>query len=234
MELQDFAVKGITSQLRFVTPAPTFIDQRGHLIEALMREHELSEWGYGQDFVDAFRADGSVTLRVASRELRAMFENVESTTEVKKATKSFLGWGLDSLGVERLGYVGVRSFRIAAADSFRALNEWLLDRLMPGHAQLLQPFGSKSSDSGWVLEFHDKDPKHNLRIGPMTPEQAMAQVFRDQDTDHYPPQFLFLDVDRLYSDEEMSASEALQRWESAFDRNLEIGETLSRRLRPEP
>lgn len=228
VEIQEFVTKGITSQLRYGV-TPRFVDQRGQLIEALLDRHGLTEWGYGEDVVDVYKKDQSVFLRVGSREVLAMFENVASIDEVRQTTAAFLEWALEMLGVERIRTVGVRSYWLAAADSFAELNEHLLERFAGTMGRILEPFGTKPSDSGWTFDFHDQDPKHNLRLGPMTAEQAMG-LFRDQEKENYPPQALYLDVDRLYTEDPMEREQALRRWGSAFERNIEISQAICREL----
>jgi hypothetical protein len=230
MELQDLVPAGVTSQLRFATVNPGFVDRRGALIESLLTQGELTEWRYGEDFLEVFRRDQSVALFASSRDLRAIFEHFEDRATVVSRTRDFLGATLEELAVTEIGFIGVRSYWLAAADSFADLNEWLLERLSPPLTPFFDVVGSKPTDAGWVLEFREKDPKHNLKIGPMTPAQATAQFFRDNDEENFPPQFLFLDIDRIYNEEVIATDKALERWEKSFTRNFEIGEKLGELL----
>lgn len=230
MELQDFVIKGITSQLRFRTATPHFMDRSGQLIAEAMDQYGLTEWRSTPQFVEVFRRDQTHAVLIGSHELRAIFENVEDASAVKDRTKSLFEAKLAELEVDALSFVGVRTFWLAAADDFADLHDWMLERLSPTVKPLLEKTGSKPTDSGWVFELTDKDPKHNLKLGPMKPEQA-KDIFRDQNEENYPPQFLFLDLDRVYSDDDsMSRQTALDRWEKSFSRNLEIAQALAEDL----
>jgi len=81
-----------------------------------------------------------------------------------------------------------------------------------------------------VVEFHEEDPKHAFRIGPMTREQAMAVYLPDSKPEDLPESFLFLDLDRSYNDKSYPAIEAPDRWEKALRKNFEIAGSLGRIL----
>jgi hypothetical protein len=230
MELQDFVLKGVTSQLRWGVLTPRFIDRRGALIEALLARHDLTEWGYGEDVLEVFKQDQSIALAAGNQEARGIFENVEDTGEVASTCRSFFEFVLGELDISEVSFVGVRSYWLAPTDSFEGLTAWMIEKLSPGVGPLREAVGTKPTDAGWVFEFHAADPKHRLRLGPMNPQQAMAQFFRDKNEENYPPQFLFLDFDRVYNDDKIDRSAALDRWETSFGRNLEIGAKLGQLL----
>jgi hypothetical protein len=234
MELQDFVLKGVTSQLRWGVVTPRFIDRRGALIEALTAQHDLTEWGYGDDGLEVFKQDQSIVLAAGNREARGIFENVEDTGEVSRTCRGFFEFVLGELEISAISFVGVRSFWLAPTDSFEGLNAWMIEKLSPGVGPLSEAIGTNPTDAGWVLEFHAADPKHTLRFGPMNPQQAMGQIFRDQNAENYPPQFLFLDFDRVYNEDKIDRSAALDRWEKSFGRNLEIGAKLGQLLSDTP
>lgn len=235
MELQEPVARGITTQLRFATVSPRFVDRRGALIESLVSEEDdLTEWGYGQDFLEVFSKDESVALAVSARDLRAIFEHFDDSGTVINRTRAFLQATLEEFATPQINFVGVRSYWLAAADTFEGLNEWLLERLGPPLADFSDVVGSKPTDAGWVLDYHERDPKHTVRIGPMTPAQVTAQFFRDNDQEHFPPQFLFLDIDRVYNEDVIDAEKALETWERSLARNLEIGEKLAGLLTAAP
>ncbi len=234
LELQDFVIKGITSQLRFSEVNPLLVERRGGLIKSLLKQHELDQWAQGEGFVDVSDPARGIALNVTNREMRAMFERVDQVADVVDASRAFFELVDEVLEVGTIAGVGVRSWRMAAVDDFESLNGWLLEDLLNRRDPLFEPFGHPPSDVGWAFDFHEADPKHNLRIGPMKREQAMAQLFRDQTEANYPSQFLMIDLDRFYSDEERTpAADALERWERTLTRNLEISEAVGRVLSPD-
>ncbi len=154
-----------------------------------------------------------------------------------------LGWGppahriagaptrLDALGLEAATYIGVRSLWLAATDDFDQLNEWLIEKIGGAAPSVLEPVGQKPSDSGWVFEFRSSEPEHVLRLGPMKQEQATSQIFRDKEPANYPPQFLYIDLDRQYRTMTQGGPAVVDRWGSAFDRCLAVAEQVVSRLR---
>lgn len=61
--------------------------------------------------------------------------------------------------------------------------------------------------------------------GPVLPGQRSGA---------FPPQFLFLDIDRVYNEDVIDAEKALETWERSLARNLEIGEKLAGLLTAAP
>lgn len=234
MELQEFVVKSITSQIRFEKPALRFFDMRGELLESLLVEAGLENWSLSDQGLEASTPDESRIVMVTAGDARVVLENLDNPEETKVQVRNALRHVLTELGVGNVRSVGVRSWWMAATDSFEQLNDWVCDKLSPPASAMFNAVGSRPTDSAWVFEFHKSDPKHNLRIGPMTAEQAMRQVFRDQKPENYPDEFLFLDLDRIYNQNLVPADGVLERWESTWDGNLDAAERLQAWLRPEP
>lgn len=231
MEIQELTLQAVVSQLRPTQPSLHFVDNRGSILEQLKEDLGLPEWGYSHDFVELFSKDRSAAIHVASDEVRVMFEHIEDPGDVREMSEQVLESMFDRLKLESFRFIGVRTWWTAAADSFEELNDWMVDRFSKSGKDLFDAVGQKPTDSAWVFEFHDKDPKHTLNIGPMTAEQAVSQTFRDNDPENFPPQFLYIDLDRVYNDDpDLNRPDALDLWRKSFDRSLEMGERIGKQL----
>jgi hypothetical protein len=229
LELQEILLRGIIVQLRFAV-TPRFPDIRGRLIEELSEILELPEWGWG-DNVFLTTVDRSVTVFASSRELRVNFEEVEDAEEHFAFAKQFFDHAGGMLGVKAVEFVGVRTFWIGAVDSFDELHKWLLDRLAASAQDVLSIVSQPPTDTGWVFEFHKEDPKHTLRVGPMTNDQAVQLgLFVQESRVRLPAEFLFIDLDRVNNEDKLDWPAAQSRWEATFRKNLEIGEKIAASL----
>lgn len=230
MELQEPILKAIMSEVRF-DATPRFPEARATIIEHVRDAESLKTWMMSEAFLQVFtEGDPRVLLQVSNANLSASFENTERQ-ESREATRRTFETALEALKLETVTFIGVRSLWLAATDDFDQLNDWLIDTVGAGSSSILEPVGQKPSDSGWVFEFRTTEPEHLLRFGPMKQEQATAQIFRDKEASNYPPQFLFLDLDRQYRTPITGASAVIDRWSSAFDRCVEVAELIVARLR---
>lgn len=212
--------------------APRFADRRGAIIQALRTEHDFQDFGWSETSLHVGNAEKTRIMVVGSRELRIVYEHIERTEDFLDAARSFFTFGLDQLEVQELDFLGVRSYWLAAVDSFDELRDWMIDRFSPS-----EPFSAalsaKVSDVGWVFEYRDQDPETVVRLGPMKVEQLIDQIFGTSAADIFPDQFLFLDIDRIHRGP-IQAEEALSRMETAFERALAAGERIARTLVYEP
>ncbi|MDQ6775392.1 MAG: hypothetical protein M3071_04030 [Actinomycetota bacterium] len=230
MEIQEPVLKSVLSEVRF-RPTPRFPEKRADIIARLQEVRGLENWNMADQFVQALtEGDTDDLLQVSIGNAAFSFENPVAT-EARSATEEALNMVLDVLEIEAAIYVGVRSTWLAAAESFDELRDFLVANLGGASTSVLEPVGQKPSDVGWVFEFRATQPQHVLRLGPMQQEQASNQIFRDKDPENYPPNFLFLDLDRLYSASPVPREELIGRWGSAFDRCLEVATEVITRLR---
>lgn len=226
MELQDVTMRGVTTQLRF-DPSHRFPDVRGRLIEQLRElDEELTEWSWG-DAAEVHRSDGSLALLVAAREVRVQSHALRTSDDFRSIALGGFSRALDTLGVANVTFVGIRSFWIGAVDSFDELHEWLNQALSAPAAPLLEIFGGPPSDTGWVWEFHQRDPKHSIRLGSMTRSQLAGTFVGSDLAEQYPLEFLFFDLDRVMSDTPISVEDLEARWNESFDGAAELGRTLA-------
>lgn len=230
MELQEAVLKAVISEIRF-HPTPRFPETRAELIERLRDAESLDNWAMSEQFVQVFtEGDPRTLLQVSIGNLSTSFENM-GPDECRAATGRTIETALDVLGLDAATYIGVRSLWLAATDDFDQLHEWLIEKIGGAAPSVLEPVGQKPSDSGWVFEFRSSEPEHLLRVGPMKQEQATAQIFRDKEPENYPPQFLFIDLDRQYKTVTHGGPAVIERWGSAFDRCLAVAEQIVARLR---
>jgi hypothetical protein len=227
VELQELSLKSVRTQLRF-KPTARFADVRGHITEELSRTHDLSEWGWGDAFVHVFSPDRTTNLVVSGRELQAGFEQIHRLDDLRESMAGFFEFGLETLGVDEVIFLGIRTYWIAAVDSFDELRAWLIESLSQGVDPLLEPFGGSPSDVGWTFEFHQKDPKHSIRFGPMKQAQLVEQILATNSTEGIPLEFLFVDLDRFYNDGPIEARSVPERWNDSFQRSLDLGAQLGR------
>lgn len=228
MELQELVVRAATMQFRFRL-APRFADVRGALIEELREANDLSEYGWGEAHVQLHNAERTRQLIVGSRELRIVYEHIERIDDFLDTARAFFERGLEALGVRELEFLGVRTYWLAAVDSFDELRDWMVERLSPS-----EPFsaalGDVMTDVGWILEYRRQDPQHIIRIGPMTVDQLIEQVLGTSERELFPDAFLFLDLDRMYKETPIAADNAVERAFDAFQRSLAIGEKIAATL----
>jgi hypothetical protein len=225
VELQELSLKTVWTQLRF-RPSSRIADIRGQIAEELSKAHELPEWGWGEDVAHVFSSDRTTNLIVTGRELRAGFDKIERLDDLRQTITSFLSYGLDVLGVEEVMFLGVRSYWLAAVDSFDELRDWLIASFSGGAAPLLEALGDSPTDAGWVYEFHKQDPKQRLQFGPMKQAQLVEGVLTTDSSEGIPPEFLFVDMDRVYNDKPTEVGRVIERWSDSFQRTLDLGERL--------
>jgi hypothetical protein len=228
VDLQELVVRVAIGQMRFRL-APRFADLRGALIEELAQRYDLHEYGWSETQLRVGNEDLSRSLIVGSREGRFVYEQLERIDDYVENGRAFFGHVLDTLGVDEIQYLGVRTYWMAAVDSFDDLVAWMRQWLSPD-----EPFSglapTKLTDVGWVFEYHEKDPKLSVRLGPMKVEQVIEQFVGTDKRDLFPEQFLFLDLDRLYNEDAIPAGDAVARWEESLRKNLELGSKLGAAL----
>lgn len=230
MELQEPILKAVISEVRF-DATPRFPDARATIIEQVREAEGLKTWVMNEAFLQVFtEGDPRTLLQVSNANFSASFENTERQ-DCRETTRRTFETALEALKLETVTFIGVRSLWLAATDDFDSLNDRLIETIGAGSPSILEPVGQKPSDSGWVFEFRTTEPEHLLRLGPMKPEQAMTQIFRDKEASNYPPEFLFLDLDRQYRTSTTGTSAVIARWSSAFDRCVEVAELIVSRLR---
>jgi hypothetical protein len=209
--------------------APRFADVRGSLIEELSNNYDLREYGWGESQLRVANEDATRTLIVGSRESRFVYEHLERIDDYVQGGRAFFSHVLETLGVTEVEYLGVRTFWMAAVDSFEDLVAWMREWLTPD-----EPFSgfasTKLTDVGWMFEYHESDPKLSVRLGPMKVEQVIEQFVGTDKRDLFPEEFLFLDLDRIYNDDPIATDGAVDRWEESLRKNLELGTKLGAAL----
>lgn len=221
VELQELSCKSLVANVRFPL-SPLMIDNRGELIQRLSKALGTDQFGYNDLGVHVFTTDEHDHFRLTGQDLQGSCEHPPDIDIAGARIARFVEEGISALEVEKILFLGVRSFWMAATDGFEALRDALLARFNMEPARLADIAGKRPSDAGWILEFHDGDPKLTVRVGPMTSEQALRQVFRSQDAELLPPESLFLDVDRVLNEDEQPADRVQQRLERAIEHNVSI------------
>ncbi len=230
MDIQEPVLKAVLTEVRF-EPTPRFPEKRAELIERLRELRDLQHWKMTEQFVQVLTEDDpSDLLQVSVGNGSFSFENPDAA-ECRNATETGIEIVVDALEVQAATYIGVRSMWVAAVETFDELRDHLIATVGGASAAVVEPVGQKASDAGWVFEFRTTQPQHVLRFGPMHQEQATTQIFRDKDPENYPPNFLFLDLDRLYNGDPVPREDLAARWGSAYDRNLEVATEVLAGLR---
>jgi hypothetical protein len=226
VELQELVLRAATIQMRFPLE-PMFADVRGALIRELRTRFSLQDYGWAEAVLQASNEARTQTFIIGSRELRVSYEHLERVEEFIEASRSFFEFGVETLQLEAIEFLGVRTYWFAAVDSFEELRDWLAGQLAAG-----SPFGpalnQRLSDIGWSFEFRDQSPEHLLRVGPMRVEQLLDQIFATDDRDLFPEQFLYVDLDRIVrAPPAIEASEAAARAVNSVDAAMRIGERIA-------
>jgi hypothetical protein len=228
MEIQEPSPRLLLSSLRFQSVSPWVLDKRGELIARFSEKFELPEWIAQQDVVQLYTTDLRTLFQLSARDVYLSIENFEDLAQATDSARTFLSDALEALKVEQISWTGTRMHWLAAADSFEELCAWFTGRSGSIAGALSASLDRTASDIGLVVEFKDKDPLVTTRLGPMRAEQAMAQFFRDKDVTHYPEQFLFLDLDRVHSNDRLKPAEALSHWKERVDSLSTLGDALLR------
>jgi phosphoglycolate phosphatase-like HAD superfamily hydrolase len=229
VEIQELACKALIANVRFPL-SPLIIDNRGTLIQRMSAALDATEFAWRENGVDVFTTDEHNLFRIGGRDLVASCEHFSDLEAAAGKIRTFVETGLEFLDVEQVLFLGIRTHWVAATDSFDELRERLLDNFAGGAAKLANLAGKQSTDVGWTFEFHGSDPRVTVRMGPMKSEQAMRQIFRVEDPALYPPEFLFLDVDRVLADDPQPAHEIIARFNRALEHNLTLAEKFGRYL----
>lgn len=225
VELQELATIAVITEARFPT-TPKFTDIRGALVEGIMEEQKLPNWLLSDQAVQVFNEnDSRAMFSVSASNMSASFEHLE-LSECRDRTADFLERTAISLQVEPVIFLGVRTISLAAASDFEELRDRMVECFSSNAQEVFEPFGRKPSDAGWGFEFRDSEPEHAVRIGPAKHGQAAMQLLRDRDPAKYPPQFLFLDIDRNYHREPIARDSLMERWSALFDRSLKLASSV--------
>lgn len=227
MELQELACKALIANVRFRL-SPLIIDNRGAVIQRISNVLDAPEFAFRENSVDVFTTDQHDLFRVSGRDLIASCEHFADLELAAGRIRTFVDEGVQLLDIETVAFLGVRTHWIAATDNFEELRDHLLESIGGGAGVLAELAGKRSTDAAWVFEFLGNDPRVTVRMGPMTSEQAMAQIFRVEDPALYPPAFLFLDVDRVMSDDDQPAERLLERLNRAIEHNLALAGRFGR------
>jgi hypothetical protein len=227
VEVQELTCKALFANVRFRL-SPLFADSRGALIRRLSELLETNEYGWSDESIQVFTSDQRRQFRLSGHDLIGSWEHFEEFDAAAGKIRLFVEEALNALAVEQVAFLGVRSHWTAATDDFGGLRDALIDRFGGGGSQLSEVAGTRATDVGWVFEFRDKDPQITVRMGPMRSEQAVAQIFRVKDPELYAPDFLFLDVDRVISDQELPVERLSERLEKAIEHNRTLAGKFGR------
>jgi hypothetical protein len=228
MEIQEPLLKMLIFQARF-EPSPRFADLRGALVERLRMEAGVPHWSWG-DIVEVANESRSIIAAASSRDLRVRTEFSVDAEEFKVLVSKCARATFETLKVESVAFVGVRCYWVAAVESFEDLRDRLVERLGGNNAGI-DLVGQPVSDAGWVYEFFDQNPKHMLRFGPMKREQAIGlNLFSEANKDLIPVEFLFVDVDSVFSDVAMATEAAVAKMEEHCELGTRIGAEVTARL----
>jgi hypothetical protein len=221
VELQDFAPHLLVAQLAFKEPSAAVIDQRGAWITTFRNDFGATEFVAEAAAVEAFSEDRCEQYRVGTAQVVGSIENFDEIAEAGEKLGRFVELALDRVERPQIAQVRVRTFELAATDSFSDLRDALGEALGAPRAELAEVVGGPMSDLGWVLEFTDADPRVTLRFGPMKASQIKT-FLRDQRDSQYPGEFLFLDVDYVQSDEDLDPVQAVARLASSIESNRRL------------
>jgi len=221
MELQDFSPHLLVAQLAFKEPSAAVVDQRGAWITTFRNDFGATEFVAEAAAVEAFSDDRREQYRVGTAQVVGSIENFDEITEAGQKLGRFVELALDRVERPQIAQVRVRTFELAATDSFAELRDALGEALGAPRGELAEVVGGPMSDLGWVLEFTDANPNVTLRFGPMRASQIKT-FLRDQRDSQYPGEFLFLDVDYVQADEDLDPEQAVARLASSIESNRRL------------
>jgi hypothetical protein len=229
MELQELVVRAITIQMRFKL-APMFADRRGSILSALLAEHsDLSDYGWTETGLQLSNPQRTRIMLVGSGEIRLVYEHLERIDDFTSVASEFFPRSLEELAVDQVAFLGIRSYWLAAVDSFDELCDWTVKRFSP-----TEPFseavGARSTDTGWVFEYRAQDPEHIVRVGPMKVQQLTEQILGTSEADLFPEQFLFVDIDRIFRRDPIPTADVAARMQDSLDRALTLGQRIGAAL----
>jgi len=206
------------------------MDVRGTMADHLLGEFGLTEWSVGPEVTVTTRDQARVFV-VGGAELRVHYQLVEDREATIQEASSFAQYVIEEMRIGDVGFVGVRTYWLAAVDSLADLRDTMVKHLGGGAADVASIVGKPVSDVGWTFEMHNDDPKVTLRLGPMTADQLIGYgLFAEQARDRLPPNALFFDVDRIMNTEVVPAADATDRMRGSFEKSTELGDKLARAL----
>jgi hypothetical protein len=136
MEVQDFAPHFLLAQLVFKDTSPAIIDQRAAWITTLRDEFGATEAQAELAAVEAFTEDRTEQYRVGTAQVLASIENFEEIETAGEKLARFAEVALDRIERPHIAQLRVRTFDLAATDSFEDLRDTLADALAAPRAEL--------------------------------------------------------------------------------------------------
>ena len=169
-------------ELRF-EPMPTFLDDRGQIVEVLKKEIGFKHWSISRNKIDlsfdekgekekgfvSFRNCGYVSVFPPTR-------NYFPDKACKFIRELFL---IKQFNPQNLIRLGVKlTVAIAFDGTFEELTEILKEKLIKTEGKIFKAYDAKVIDIGVPLNFETKDGFFNTRLGPMK-EEEVKQTFTE-------------------------------------------------------
>ena len=176
--------------------------------------------------VEAFGEHRREQYRVGTMQVVASTENFDEIEDAGERIGRFVALALDRVERPHLAVVRVRTFDLAATDSFEELRDTLAASFGVARGELADVVGGRLSDAGWVLEFADANPNITLRFGPMKASQIKT-FLRDQRDSQYPGEFLFLDIDYAHTDQDLDPEQAVAQLGKSIDSNRKVARRVA-------
>jgi hypothetical protein len=229
MELQDFALQHLYSQLGFAESQPAVVDTRGSTAKAMQKHLGLTNASLQPTAAEVSSDDGRDHYRIGIAQTYASLMNVDDLAQAKEQTDGFLKMAMEHLQKPAVAALNIRTFDIAPADSFEDLRDALRRGLTPAAPGLIDAVGVPLSDLTWVFEFKDQDTAVSVQFGPMENEQLRA-ILQDPDGADYPDNALFLSVDTKLRHKDGNSQDPLEWWDRSVEAHRKkagrIGEWL--------
>jgi hypothetical protein len=228
VEVQDFALRYLHSQLAFAESQASIIDRRGATAKAMADHLSMGEVTLHPTAAEVASEDGRDQFRIGIAQTYAGLLNFEDLEDAREITANFFGMSLAYLDSPAIRRGRIRSYDIAPASSFEELRDCLAKQLAAGASGLAGTIGMPLSDVGWVFEFEQPDASAKIQFGAMGNEQLRA-ILQDPDGVGYPPSVLFVALETAFMADD--GSDGLKWWSNCLDRNRKMAERIGKWLK---
>jgi hypothetical protein len=226
VEVQEFSVQHVYSQLAYRESQASIIDRRGATGAMMSKLLDLSEVTMHPTNAEVESLDGRASYRIGIAQTFVSLFDFADLEDARTRTASFFEAALDYLDGPSIASGQIRTIDIAPAESFDAVRESLMASLAGGSGSLQEAVGIKLNDVGWVIEFEEPDVAAKLQFGPMKSDQ-LTEILKAPDDSSYPPALVFIGLETAFNAGDEGAESGLDWWSHCLDRNRKLSERIS-------
>jgi len=221
VELQDFATRELYSRLGFNQPVLSILDRQGETMQLMHEALDLTNFTVPPTAVEVADEQNRDQFRIGRHQIFSRLTTADDLEDAVNRIEAFFNVALGHLDPPHIDSINVRSCDIAPAESFEGLRDRMNESLINDFSGLKNAMSIASSDAGWVQEFDEGDISGRVQFGPMRSEE-LADLLQVPERTDDPPNMLFLLVNTNVITPNLSTADAVERWQSATERQRGI------------